>query len=111
MTRSRPASCSRSASEKPETGTECDAATTSLIRAAAALLSAGTPAIRTSPAAGGTTTGAPGSAATSATRTNVVTAPCRLRRASSAIIPMVDDVVAGREGREIGLGDWHGTCL
>ncbi len=67
---------------------DVDVAATSLTLATAALRSDGTPTIRTSPAAGATTIGDPGSAVTSATRTKVVTAPCRSRRASSAIIPM-----------------------
>src|SRR5436190_20301638 len=89
VTFSRADSCSRSASENPVTTARPAADATSLTRSTAAARLPGTPAILTSPAAAGRDTGAPTSAATFATRTNVVLVPWRRRRRSSASTPML----------------------
>ena len=101
---SRPASSSRSASEKPDTGTPSACATTSLTRSMARHTAGWRSHNANLTGAAGDALGAPGSDDTSATRTNVVRAAVtRAPALSSASIPRLDDVVAGGERRDARL--------
>ena len=89
VTLSRAASCSRSASENAETGSarrrRPRPRATRSTAAARLAGDADDPQLRPPPA--DARPGAPASAGTSATRTNVVRVPCRRRRTSSASMP------------------------